>query len=413
MIDELRIWNRALTEDEIRESMCRRLHAGEPGLIGHWTFDETSGTQLIDKSPKGFHGTLKGNPARVFSGAPVGDESLYLYSSGWSGKTLMKDDLTVTKVSGNPFGVHVYTVSQSPSQTGGLDVASIQVPYHGVFLADDGGNNTFDFAFAEDMCAVFHRSDNSSPQWMPRSVFSGIASRIELIRSLEQAELEIELGNDVTLCDKTSYRIEPDGISSGQTYLWSTGETSSDITITESGVYWVEVSKGCERFTDSLEVTFSRTPLIFSLGQDEVFCDLEPRTLMVDFDRDDMSFTWQDGSEGTSLQADSFGTYWLKVENACGVSIDSITFTRKVFSDIQTYNYISPDSGDEFNQFFILDERLTGSKLVVFNRWGKQVYSSLNYQNDWDGAGLASGIYFYTVASECIEPLKGVVTIMR
>ena len=125
------------------------------------------------------------------------------------------------------------------------------------------------------------------------------------------------------------------------------------------------------------------------------------------------SFTWQDGSEGTSFQADTFGTYWLKVENTCGVSIDSITFTREVFSDIQTYNYISPDSGDEFNQFFILDERLTGSKLVVFNRWGKEVFSSLNYQNDWDGAGLASGIYFYTVASECIEPLKGVVTIMR
>ena len=154
-------------------------------------------------------------------------------------------------------------------------------------------------------------------------------------------------------------------------------------------------------------------PPAFSLGEDEQLCELEPRMLVVDFNREGMSLTWQDGSDGTSFRADTFGTYWLKVENTCGVSIDSITFTGKKYNDLRTYNYMSPDTGDEFNQFFMLDERLTGSRLVVFNRWGKEVYSSLNYQNDWDAGGLAPGIYFYVVASECIEPMKGVVTIMK
>ncbi|MDF9800069.1 hypothetical protein OKW21_005332 [Catalinimonas alkaloidigena] len=33
--------------------------------------------------------------------------------------------------------------------------------------------------------------------------------------------------------------------------------------------------------------------------------------------------------------------------------------------------------------------------LKVYNRWGKQVYFSWTYENDWDGGDLAPGVYFY------------------
>ena len=33
--------------------------------------------------------------------------------------------------------------------------------------------------------------------------------------------------------------------------------------------------------------------------------------------------------------------------------------------------------------------------LVIMNRWGRIVYHSTNYQNDWDGGGLSDGTYFY------------------
>jgi PKD repeat protein len=35
------------------------------------------------------------------------------------------------------------------------------------------------------------------------------------------------------------------------------------------------------------------------------------------------------------------------------------------------------------------------SDLIILNRWGNKVYESKNYQNDWDGEGLADGTYFY------------------
>lgn len=35
--------------------------------------------------------------------------------------------------------------------------------------------------------------------------------------------------------------------------------------------------------------------------------------------------------------------------------------------------------------------------LMVMNRWGRVVYHSTDYQNDWDGGGLADGTYFYVL----------------
>ncbi|MEK6616289.1 MAG: LamG domain-containing protein [Bacteroidota bacterium] len=58
-IDEVSIWNRALSQTEIRDNMCQKLTGSEAGLVGYWRFDETSGTTAYDSSPNGNNGTLK------------------------------------------------------------------------------------------------------------------------------------------------------------------------------------------------------------------------------------------------------------------------------------------------------------------------------------------------------------------
>jgi hypothetical protein len=35
----------------------------------------------------------------------------------------------------------------------------------------------------------------------------------------------------------------------------------------------------------------------------------------------------------------------------------------------------------------------------ISNRWGAEVYSSSNYQNDWNGSNNADGVYFYRVVA--------------
>ncbi len=414
IMDELRIWNRSLSQQEIRETMCQKLKGNEPDLIGYWTFDETSGEILKDKSISKFDGKLKGNPTRVYSGAPVGDASVFLYPAGWSGKSLMLDDLSVKNVSGNPYGVHIYKVNQTPSQTAGLDLTTLQPPYYGVFLASDDTDNKFDLSFRADQnCRSYQRKNNSEPSWVESKMITAMEERIEIVPTIPNGNLAVNLGVDTTLCNKKSLSLIAQKEEAGKTFLWSTGHTSPSISITSSGAFWVEVKEACKVARDTILVSFLNTPSGFSLGEDDFSCRFEVRTLNPDLGNQDLDFTWQDGSKEKSLDVKDYGIYWLKVQNTCGSSIDSIRFSPIELSAMFFPNFISPNNGDEDNQFFILDSILLGSEFSVYNRWGKKVYQSLQYQNDWDGEDLPSGIYFYTIHGACLEKRKGTITILH
>ena len=44
-----------------------------------------------------------------------------------------------------------------------------------------------------------------------------------------------------------------------------------------------------------------------------------------------------------------------------------------------------------------LNDYYKTTDLMVMNRWGRIVYHSTDYQNDWDGGGLSDGTYFYVL----------------
>jgi len=78
-IDDVRIYNRALSAEEIRANMHTRLSGDEPGLVGYWDFDEGEGQIAYDLSPYGNHGRLgstpdadASDPAWIESDAPIG-----------------------------------------------------------------------------------------------------------------------------------------------------------------------------------------------------------------------------------------------------------------------------------------------------------------------------------------------------
>ncbi len=35
--------------------------------------------------------------------------------------------------------------------------------------------------------------------------------------------------------------------------------------------------------------------------------------------------------------------------------------------------------------------------LSIYDRWGREVYQSPDYRNDWEGQGLGNGVYYYVL----------------
>jgi gliding motility-associated-like protein len=96
--------------------------------------------------------------------------------------------------------------------------------------------------------------------------------------------------------------------------------------------------------------------------------------------------------------------------------LDTAYLSVQVIDDILTFpNIITPNS-DGFNDVFkILNvEKFPESKLTVFNRWGKVVYESTPYRNDWDGEDVAEGTYYFVfLYGKDGKEYKGSLTIMK
>ncbi len=75
---------------------------------------------------------------------------------------------------------------------------------------------------------------------------------------IDQVQLEkslsLELGSDTTLCLEEALQLSAS--NPGATYLWSDQSQSSSLYVLHSGTYWVEVERGCEILTDTIEVLF-------------------------------------------------------------------------------------------------------------------------------------------------------------
>ena len=86
-------------------------------------------------------------------------------------------------------------------------------------------------------------------------------------------------------------------------------------------------------------------------------------------------------------------------------------------NSIEIVNFISPN-GDGENDFLVFENlgKYNISDLRVFNRYGSEVFSTINYQNDWGGTyrgqKLPSGNYFYVLSVEN-EKIKSILTIIN
>jgi hypothetical protein len=249
-IDELTLWNKALTANEIRSIMCQKLNGNEAGLIGYWRFDENENETVEDLSPNSNDGyifsesgtaesgtsttltdlqktwsidewqnhylgisagtgsgqkrTISSNTtntltiasawdtnpdatskyvisthdAWVVSGAPLGDESVYDFSTPTtlSLNSAAGDGIALSSISGSPAGVQVYRVDAAPNVStppGNLVNLSLS-HYFGVFTIG-GTSPSYSLTYNyenhpgisdESVLDLAMRSNNTSTNWV-------------------------------------------------------------------------------------------------------------------------------------------------------------------------------------------------------------------------------------------------------
>jgi len=135
-------------------------------------------------------------------------------------------------------------------------------------------------------------------------------------------------------------------------------------------------------------------------------------TAVGDFDE----ILWSTGSTSTSITITNGGYYFANIKKGGCPNLKS--FTTIVIDRVGVANLITPNGDNKNDQWKIFNiENHSPCQVSVFSREGTLVYSSTNYDNQWDGTyngnPLPEGVYYYVI--NCNEGLfkKGALSIIR
>ncbi|MFN8714272.1 MAG: kelch repeat-containing protein [Bacteroidota bacterium] len=133
-----------------------------------------------------------------------------------------------------------------------------------------------------------------------------------------QIVLPPAIGNDTNICQGQTVQLNG---GAGATWLWSTGDTASVITVTTAGIYWVETTTPPCVLRDSIIVQVDPVPLV-NLGPDSLVCP--DNVLVLDAGNPGAVFTWNTGEQTQTILPDSSGTYSVQVSLGNCLTADTV-----------------------------------------------------------------------------------------
>lgn len=192
----------------------------------------------------------------------------------------------------------------------------------------------------------------------------------------------------------------------------------------ESYLYKIEVNQDCQKADASLE---HRSVLLFSESDEEVaniswndyegwYGGVDHYEIWLSIDSgeykliettSDLLWTYENTNDGFDFCFEiraierNGNNAFSRSNNSCVAFIP----------EIRTYNVITPNTSeyiDDYNEYFTIDniEHYPNSKLTILNRYGKVVYETTGYRNNWNGkingTNAPSGTYYYEL--ELNEP---------
>ena len=173
------------------------------------------------------------------------------------------------------------------------------------------------YAWHDGFTGATYEVTNGGIYWVDVTIASGCSRRDSFIIQ-STTPVVADLGPDLHFCDEffTVVALDnPFAIS----YLWSTGDTITEIAIEDSGEYWVAMTDVNNCTTrDTIDIAFTVTPEI-DLGEDTVLCRGE--LVLLNATTPGATYTWQDYTTGSTYPSFNPGTYWVEVNlNECFAS---------------------------------------------------------------------------------------------
>jgi gliding motility-associated-like protein len=196
---------------------------------------------------------------------------------------------------------------------------------------------------------------------------------------------------------------------------WSNGVVGDSVVV-GSGQFTVysENAEGCQSgSSDTVRVLAVPLPVVQIVAMDSVRCEAneEEKTYQLTVDNGQLTVGIQGGEivsqgdstitvrwwaiDGGQLTVDSWNALGCKGERQIFKPKTDLEICRSLYP-LGIPNLITPN-GDQHNELWELTNIFYYQpiSLSIFNRWGKLIYETSDYRNNWPEQGLEAGTYFY------------------
>ena len=140
---------------------------------------------------------------------------------------------------------------------------------------------------------------------------------------INEITTDVDLGEDQTV-DCEDFPIILDAQNTGASFLWSTGDTTQTISITQGGTYGVTVTSECGAISDEVTIDDNNDIPTAVIAGETALCPGGTTELM-GASNENVSYQWSTGDTTAVIDVDKPDLYILTVTDACGAeNIDSI-----------------------------------------------------------------------------------------
>jgi hypothetical protein len=260
IIDEVKIWNSHRSQDQIREFMCQKPNTSDEDLIAYYNFDEITDFVVPDLSLNSYDASLINVVEEdiIFSDAPVGDISEYIYLTEWIGEEICLDagnygKFCVNNISFGIEAVYLYQINAIPFNSEGLLPSQNNDSFWGVYLSPKAGASapkmysiSYDYSNHQSLISnenniIFAgRASSSVNEWS--AIHAPIDTETNIISSdsicFDKPEFFPAVLNQT--CEKPqniNYQITNDDV----VFTWTSGSSDWDV---EYGITGFDIGSG-------------------------------------------------------------------------------------------------------------------------------------------------------------------------
>lgn len=317
-------------------------------------------------------------------------------------------DMIVCVESGSSQNFEYHLTDQNEAVLGPLHSASYTITYHLTQEDADAGTNAL--------------PEYYTPEVNGQVIFVRLVhNEIDICHGTTSFQLfvgeypEPVITSTGTLCENSLALTADAGYKS---YLWSTGQTTRTIFVTEPGNYTVIVEseygdKTCEGFSE-IEIKESSAPDITRIETHDWTNDRNSITVHAEgignyvYSLDGVNY--QESNHFTGLETGTYQVY-VKDINGCGTDVEEVYL-------LYYPNFFTPN-GDGVNDRWQVKYSVTEPhmKVAIFDKYGKLITSFGSSYEGWDGTlngiQLPSTDYWFVVTREDGRELKGHFSMLR